>query len=264
MMIEADKLSNAEYHAGNGVSSSAVKMVSTKSLAHWKAKVYKSSPIFDIGTACHDIVLEGGKNIIRGPETRRGNAWKEAYADASAEGKTLLTEADYDLATEIGHSVLLHPVGNRMAGDSVINEASFFVTDPDTGLKLKARPDSYHEGSGIIYDLKTCQSADPRAFQRDVLTYGYHIQSAFYLHVLELAGYKAERFIFACVEKTAPYAVSVNELSQEYLAYGRMQMHSALAQIADAEKSGVYDTGWSIGVNTIDLPKWLEAPAEFN
>lgn len=77
-MITADKLSNAEYHAMDAISSSDVKMVHSKSLAHWKAKVYKSSVAFDLGTAVHALCLEAEKNLVmRGPETRRGKAWSE-------------------------------------------------------------------------------------------------------------------------------------------------------------------------------------------
>jgi len=56
----------------------------------------------------------------------------------------------------------------------------------------------------------------------------------------------------------------VHELSEEYLAYGKSKMDEALNKIATANASGVYDTGWSNGVNTIDLPLWLENPADFN
>ena len=53
-MIPADKLTNAEYHAKKDyISSSDVKLVHSKSLAHWKTKVYKSSIAFDLGTCCH-------------------------------------------------------------------------------------------------------------------------------------------------------------------------------------------------------------------
>ena len=67
MMIPADKLSNSQYHADDAISSSDVKMVHSKSLAHWKAKTYSSSPVFDMGTAVHAMVLEDGKGVVRGP-----------------------------------------------------------------------------------------------------------------------------------------------------------------------------------------------------
>jgi hypothetical protein len=257
-------LSNSEYHAHDAISSSDVKMVAAKSLAHWKAKVYKPSATFDMGTAVHAMVLEPNANLIlRGPEDRRGNKWKDAQADAEANGQTLLTTGDYDLAHDIASSVIMHPIARELHGQDIINEASFFAHDPDTGLAIKTRPDALSERTGIIYDLKTCQSANPRDFARDILSYGYHVQSAFYLHTLWHAGFTANDFMFVCVEKTAPYAISVNVLSPEYLAYGRAQMKAALSQIRNADDTG-YTTGWSDDVNTIDIPRWLDAPVEFN
>ena len=210
MMIPADRMSNSQYHADDAISSSDVKMVHSKSLAHWKAKTYSSSPVFDMGTAVHAMVLEDGKGVVRGPETRRGKAWTEAYEEAQANDQTLLTTSDYDLARNIADSVLFHPVGQRMAGPTTVNEASFFATDPETGLKIKCRPDSYWDAKGVLYDLKTCQDASPRGVAKDMIAYNYAIQQAFYMHCLEQAGYEASQFVFVHVEKTGAHAVSTN------------------------------------------------------
>ncbi len=259
-MIPADQLTNAEYHAKKDfISSSDVKEVHGKSLAHWRAKVYKSSVAFDLGTCCHSMVLEGGVGMIRGPETRRGKAWSEPYEEAQAEGKTLLTCGDYDLAREMADSVLFHPAGQRMAGPTTVNEASFFATDPISGLQLKCRPDSYWDAKGVIYDLKTCQDASPRGVAKDMQSFNYAIQAAFYLYVLSLSGYQASQFVFCNVEKAAPYAVSTNILSPEYLEWGTQQMHLTLDKIAKANQAQKWDTGWSEITNVIHLSKWLEA-----
>jgi exodeoxyribonuclease VIII len=256
-------MTNEDYHAHDAISSSDVKMVHSKSLAHWKAKVYKSTPSFDIGTAVHAMVLEGDKDIVvRGPEDRRGNKWKDAQTEAEANGKLLLTLSDYDMAREMADSLLMHPVGQRMADVSTVNEVSFFATDPATGLKLKTRPDSYWQEQGVLYDIKTCQDANPFAFSRDFHKYNYAIQAAFYMHVIRLCGKPAKNFVFAAVEKSAPYEVSVHVVSEEYLAWAEKHMTNALAKIADAQQSGRYGTGWP-EVNVIDLPNWLQQEADF-
>ena len=262
-MITADRMSNAEYHATDAISSSDVKMVYGKSLAHWKAKVYKSSTVFDVGTAVHSMVLEDGKGIVRGPETRRGKAWTEAYEEAQANDQTLLTTSDYDLARNIADSVLFHPAGQRMAGPTTVNEASFFATDPETGLKIKCRPDSYWDAKGVLYDIKTCQDASPRGVAKDVgpSGYNYAIQAAFYMHVMNCAGHKADQFVFVNVEKAAPYPVSTNILSPEYLAWGKQNMHETLRQIAEANQTQKWDTGWSATTNVVVLPRWLQLDA---
>ena len=260
MMITADKMTNAQYHAEDAISSSDVKMVHSKSLAHWKAKVYKSSTVFDIGTCVHSMVLEDGKGMVRGPENRRGKAWTELYEDAQESGDTLLTAGDYDLARNVADSVLFHPAGQRMAGDTTVNEASFFATDPTTGLKIKCRPDSYW-AKGVIYDLKTCQDASPKGVSKDIISYNYAIQAAFYLHTMVCAGYPAEQFVFVNVEKSAPYAISTNILSPEYLAWGKKKMHETLDKIALANEAQRWDTGWSDTTNVVVLPRWLQLDA---
>ena len=259
-MFTSDEMSNAEYHATDAISSSAVKTVHNKSLAHWKSRgEFKGSTVFDIGSVVHDLVLEGGRNSVRGPADRRGNGWKDAYANAQAEGKTLLTASDYDLAHAVAGSLLFHPAGARMSGPDVVNEASFFAIDPDTGLELKCRPDSYWMDQGVIYDIKTCQDASPRGVAKDFQSYGYPLQAAFYMKVLRLAGFKATRFVFVHAEKAAPYAVSANELSPEYLEWAEGQVDLTLVRIAEASLNGHYPTGWSTTINTIDLPRWLQA-----
>jgi hypothetical protein len=261
MMIPADKLSNSQYHADDAISSSDVKMVHSKSLAHWKAKTYSSSPVFDMGTAVHAMVLEDGKGVVRGPETRRGKAWAEAYEEAQANDQTLLTAGDYDLARNIADSVLFHPAGQRMAGPTTVNEASFFATDPETELKIKCRPDSYWDAKGVLYDLKTCQDASPRGVAKDMIAYNYAIQQAFYMHCLEQAGYEALQFVFVHVEKTGAHSVSTNIIHEEYLDWAKGEMHMTLRKIAKANEAQKWDTGWSDQTNVIDLPRWLRLDA---
>ena len=263
-MFTADKMSNEEYHATDAISSSAVKTVHNKSLAHWKARSnFTATTAMAIGTCVHDMVLEDGQGVMRGPADRRGNAWKDAFADAEAGGKLLLTAGDYDLARNVADSVLFHPVGQIMAGDDTVNEASFFAADPETGLTLKTRPDSFHMERGIVYDIKTCQSSLPRDVARDVNTYSYALQCAFYLKVLRLAGYEAKRFSFVFVEKTAPYAVNVSELSDDFLQYAEREVDATLMKIAEASLVNRFDTGYSERVNTLELPRWLQAD-DFN
>ena len=260
-MFTADNMSNAEYHATDAISSSAVKTVHGKSLAHWKARSnFTPTPAMAIGTAVHDMVLEDGRGVMRGPADRRGNAWKDAFADAEAGGKLLLTAGDYDVARNVADSVLFHPVGQIMAGNDTVNEASFFATDPKTKLELKCRPDSYRmSGGGVVYDIKTCQSSLPRDVARDVNTYSYALQAAFYLKVLRLAGYEAKRFSFVFVEKTAPYAVNESELSDEFLQYAEREVDATLMKIAEATLANRFGSGYSESVNPLELPRWLQA-----
>ena len=131
-MIRND-LSNADYHASEGISSSDVKTVLLNSVWHWRHAVHKSSPAMDIGTAVHDIRLEGGNNIIKGPETRRGNAWKEAVTEADFTKKLLLTEGDYDKAQAIAATMLEDDECRKLLeAPNAKKEHSIFVECPTT------------------------------------------------------------------------------------------------------------------------------------
>jgi len=263
-MITADKMSNAQYHATEDISSSDVKAVHSKSLAHWKHRAaFKPTTAMAIGTAVHDMCLENGESTVRGGADRRGKQWSEAFAEAEAHGHLLLTAGDYDLARDVADSVMFHPVGRKMAGPDTINEASFFAECPMTGMGIKCRPDSYDMETGVIYDIKTCQDSSIRAVSADIWKYNYALQSAFYLHTLQSAGYKAERFIFAFVEKSAPYAVNVTELTKEYIEWAEAQMRNALHDIKTANDTQIWDTGYSMGVNVVDTPRWVQTD-DFN
>jgi exodeoxyribonuclease VIII len=256
-------MTNEEYHAHPNISSSDVKAVASKSLAHWKAKVYKASPAFALGSAVHALVLEPEKNLVlRGPEDRRGNKWKEAQLAADLDGKILLTEADFDLAEKIAEETRAHPVVARYLIDKTfVAEASFFATDPITGVNIKCRPDGYLQDHGVVFDIKTTRDASPSGFPREIRGYNYDLQAAFYLRCLRAAGYEARSFIFVAVEKEAPFAVGLHELTEDYLAVADMRVTATLEEISRAEAFDTFQTGWPL-INHVDLPRWQVDRAE--
>jgi hypothetical protein len=140
------EMTNEEYHAHHAISSSDVKMVHGKSLAHWQGAERKEKAAWDLGTAVHAMLLEPEKNLVRcGPETRRGNEWKDMQELAEADGAVLLPEADYKLAERMAASVRANAMAARLLSDpDLITEASFFCTDPAFELELKCRPRRVH------------------------------------------------------------------------------------------------------------------------
>jgi exodeoxyribonuclease VIII len=255
-------LTNKEYHAHPAISSSDVKAVHTKSLAHWKGKVRKETSAFALGSAVHALVLEPEKNlVVRGPEDRRGNKWKEASFAADIEGQILLPEGEFDLAARIADAAKAHPVVEQYLGDpTFVAEASFFGIDPATGVEIKCRPDGYLPDYGIVFDLKTTTDASPDGFPREVRKYAYDVQAAFYLRALRAAGYKADSFMFIAVEKEAPFSVGVHALTDRYLEHADMIVTQTLQKISNAIAVSDFTTGWPL-INHIDLPRWqVETP----
>ena len=258
--MKTDNLTNGEYHRSDAISSSDVKTVASKSIAHWKGAVRTESNSFDLGTAFHDLVLEGGINTIKGPEDRRGAKWKDLKAEAEAQGKVLLTEGDFDIAQAMAKSLMAEKhIAELINHAGAVKEQSIFVTCPETGVKLRCRPDLYIESAGIVVDLKSTTDASPanRGFSSQVWAYNYDLQAAFYRHVLRIEGIKVRHFYFACTEKQPPYASCLFEVSEELLDYAHRRMINVLTRVRDAESIKAYGTGWPT-VNTITLPEWMK------
>lgn len=250
-------MSNADYHAHSAISSSDVKAVAAKSLAHWKHKVRKRSTAFDLGTAVHAMVLEPHLElVVRGPEDRRGNKWKEASLAAELDGQILLTESDYDQAEAMANALKANPVLTVWQNaSSYIAEASFFAKDRITGIDIKCRPDGFIPTHGIVFDIKTTTDASPDGFPREVSKYRYDLQAAFYLRCLANAGMKADSFAFVCIEKEPPYAVGIHMLTGEYLSAADARVSAILEKIANAQATDDFTTGWPL-INHIPLPRW--------
>jgi len=250
-----------DYHRHPSISSSDVKAVAARSLAHWKYKTYKASPAFALGSAVHALVLEPQKNlVVRGPEDRRGAKWKDASLAADLDGKILLTESDYDLAAEIANAVRAHPVVRGWLAEPWFTaEGSFFADDSETGVNIKARPDGWIPRSGLIFDIKTTRDASPDGFPKELRNYGYDLQAAFYLRTLREAGFLAKKFIFVAVEKEPPYAVGLHVMTDRYLDHANERVTRTLEKINAAVTAGDYTTGWPM-INDIDLPKWQVDP----
>jgi len=251
----------SRYHAHPSISSSDVKAVATRSLAHWRHRKYKASPAFALGSAVHALVLEPQKNlVVRGPEDRRGAKWKDASLAADLDGKILLTEGDYDLAAEIASAVRAHPVVRGWLAEPWFTaEGSFFADDSETGVSIKARPDGWIPRSGLIFDIKTTRDASPDGFPKELRNYGYDLQAAFYLRTLREAGFDAKKFIFVAVEKEPPYAVGLHVMTDRYLEHANGRVTRTLEKINAAVTAGDYTTGWPM-INDIDLPRWQVDP----
>jgi len=87
------------------------------------------------------------------------------------------------------------------------------------------------------------------------------VQAAFYLRALRAAGYKADTFIFAAVEKEAPYAVGLHALTDRYLQHADLIVTDTLRKISNAIAVSDFTTGWPL-LNTIDLPRWQTETAD--
>jgi len=240
--------SNEAYHANDAIGSTSVKSAALNSVAHWHGAEFKSSPAMDLGSAVHANYLEPEKFLVkRGPESRRGKAWQEVY-EGRATDEVVLPVGEYHKAEAMAVAMHDNPhMAELWTQDGWQIEQSIYVDCPETGLKLKCKADAYNSNLRCVMDVKTCQTANPAAWQSTYgpfYKFGYHIQCAFYLRVLELQGIDIDKFYIFAVESTAPHATQCFDISQDTLKHGEAVMMDTLHRIKQAQESGEYLTGW--------------------
>jgi exodeoxyribonuclease VIII len=246
------------YLAEAAVSKSGLWTLHSRSPAHARVDKEESNAM-KLGTAIHCAVLEPDEfeaRYVRGPDDRRGNKWKEAVELAIEDGKDCLTSGDYDAAVTIRDEIVVgNPLIRRLTSVGTVREVSAFAIDPETGLRMRARPDAFAPGLGMLVDLKVTADARQEKWFRRVLDFGYHVQEPHYTDVWRRAGGEADAFVFLVIEDKPPFAHAIYELAPPDIAEGEAIRRKALTSWAECARVGEWP-GYPPGVQQLALPKW--------
>ncbi len=253
---------NEQYHASDPVSKSGLWTLYTKTPYHYRFTRGRHTPAPDIGTATHTAILEPElfeKTVMRGPEDRRGNKWKEAKDEAVAKSMILLTDGDYakvDVMREV--AAMSAHLQALLRGEKLV-EQSAYAEDEEHGVLVKCRPDLFNKTLGIIGDLKTAVSASSEDFSKAVGQRGYAMQEALYTDVFSRAsGLSVDGFVFIVIEKPTdenPPIVKCYELDAAAVNEGYAQYRKALAMYAECHKIDTWPA-YGDGIDTISLRRW--------
>lgn len=252
-----DSYTNAEYHAADGISKSDLDLIH-RSPAHYKAARHEDTPALKLGTAIHTLVLEPARfvaeyDFIEGD--RRLKATKEAIKEAEAAGKTVLTQDEFDALSGMQESVFKSRIAAALIDGATIEHSVFAELD---GVRVKCRPDGWNVEKGVLFDLKSTEDASPEGFARTVAKYRYHVQDAFYRHVVASAtGGDADdlSFIFVAVEKKPPFAVALYTLDELAKLQGWVSAREDLRTFREASERDNWP-GYSPKIETLALPRW--------
>ena len=259
------RLSNHEYHeCTQAVSSTALKEMyygKNPQLCYQKyikrSLPFKQTDAMILGAATHKLILEPRSfkkefAIFKGP-FRRGKIWEEFKLDHPK--VDILTVDQYDDIRRMRDAVMRHPEANSLLTGGVA-EQSVFWRDEDTSLLCRARAD-YKKvltgGSTVLIDLKTCRSAEPDKFIKDMCNMGYPIQEAMYRE-----GFKADAFAFIAIEKGDWNTVEVYELDQTFDECGYLMYREALEKWGQCRASDNWPT-YRGGITTLTAPAWLQS-----
>ena len=225
--IPPSKLKNEDYHNLEGISASGLKQAWKDPKLYAKRKLLKRlpSPALDIGTAVHEALLE--------PELF-------SYS------KYNLTPANLEkLQIMINNGKLMFDYITR----HTLNEQSLLVQDE--GFIRRVRVDAYDKTMGAIYDVKTTRYNSPTMFIKDAYELGYHIQAAFYIDTLRLAGYKADYFAFLVVPSESPCEPFAVQITDRFIEDGREIYTEVIENILNYKQ-----TNESVYFKMMDLPNW--------
>jgi hypothetical protein len=268
------------YHAHDSLSSTGARKLleSPAKFHHAQAHPQEPKAAFDLGTAAHTKILGVGAGVVAYPDehlTKSGNvstaaatvAWAEVQRTA---GLTPISPKDMAAVDAMAESVLAHPVARELLEQEGNAEASVFATDPDTGVRMRARFDflpNFMQDNPCTVDLKTtAKSAAPEEFAKTVAGFGYHIQQEWYLHAYGIAaGDFTARMKFVVVETAAPYLVGVYELAPEFAELALARVRKALATYKVCADANIWP-GYPHDTDPLQPPNWLiyQEGIEFN
>ena len=254
-------MSNEEYHGKTKYESSSTirkALNSPKKYLYDKTAETVPTKAMEEGTAVHTYFLENElfknrycyKPKAFNGRTKEGKQWMEEHGHLNV----LPAEWEENLIN-MNHSFLASPA--KMIYDlDGLTELSYFSEDLG-GIRAKCRPDWISSDSGVVVDLKTTQDASPKGFQKSIGQFGYHIQAAWYLRVLQSLGLDSYDFIFIAIEKTAPFCVGVYRASTEMLEEGSKKVDEAINKILWCKDNDFYPDYTPNEIETISLPPWM-------
>lgn len=248
-----------QYFGSDSLSASGCKMLlppSCPALFQWyQSNPTPAKPAFDEGKAAHNLVLGTGAEIVEVPfDAWRTNESKHMRQDAYDKGMVPLLSKSLRKVEAMAEELAAHPIASRLlsksSGDA---EVTIFWLDQPTGIRRRARMDFLGE-VGIV-DYKSCAYADLESVTRSAFKYNYHMQSGSYEDAViaaELTPFDLPYYL-VWQQKTAPYLVTVQQVSSEVINEGRRLNRQAIEVYDQCMKTGRWP-GYSDTITTLELP----------
>lgn len=196
---------------------------------------------YRIGRATHTLSLEphlfDRDYVVYTEPKNRGEGskkrWEQAQADAAANGQTILDGKEHEAAIGASAAMLRHPVASRYLQGGE-REHLVLWTDPETGLRCKARLDL---ASDHLVDIKSAREIRPRLFAATAARLSYFGQLAFYLDGATAAGLSLSPTpILIAVESSPPFDVIVYRVPAPSVEYGRAEYRRLLARLKECRE----------------------------
>jgi len=216
-----------------------------------QAKSQDSSNDADVGTAIHDVFLEGVDRIEAIdpakylsdsgaiPKGWTNKAIRAARDQARANGKVPLLADKVQQVMGAVRALVAFVAKTEIAGFKDDGKPEQTITWNDCGVFCKARPDWLSRKWHV--SLKTTDgSAKPESWiRRQLSPMGYDTSLMFYERGLKFHGLTAEPRILV-VEQNPPYGCAVIGLAPSKREYAEQAVEEAIRTWAECEQSGIW------------------------
>lgn len=269
-------MSNEEYHALSSfgvVSKSMLAEMECPARFKWfyiDGHKEQDQDHVNLGSAVHTLALEPEKFHDRFyiiPKGQRRDKRTDAYKKCMAEAgeRIMITHDDHETMRFMAESL----AGNKLAraileGDGKI-ESSIIWRDHETGEILRCRPDFLRD-DGLIVDIKTTHSAEPRLFERTAFNLHYDVSAAMTSDgVWSLNGKKPDNYVFLICETKPPFTVQVRDCfrpwddggfnSLSYYEAGHYRFRKLLNRYIECKQSGEWP-GYQQTIEPMAVPRY--------
>ena len=178
-------------------------------------KKTKDESKFDPGSACHDLLFEGGKNTfeITGFNDWKKDAAKEAREAARSIGKIPLLTKQFDIASAMAEAARTQIRECEELGiNNLISEGDMeltYVWQEKNEIWCRIRPDWTRKDKKLMIDYKTSgTNINPDEFGAHMGRMNYPIQSVFYRRGVKAIDKTDADFVFVAQEDEPPYLCS--------------------------------------------------------
>lgn len=194
------------------------------------------------------------------PETIEAVEFWERF-NKKNEGKEIIDQSDLILVQNMKEVLYKNEAAKDLMLGITETEKGLFWEDDVTGVEMKGKMDGNNDDYTI--DLKTCENAHPDVFARHAYDLGYDRQGALYLDGRGRNKMKKGDFYFIAIEKSAPFGISINKASKDFIEQGRFRYGRILEDFAHWRMKGMpeVDYAWTanpFGYHELHLPPWVK------
>ena len=148
-------------------------------------------------------------------------------------------------------------------------EVSMYGRDPETGLKVKIRPDCMlleeQVGANIILSVKTTCATSPDAFMRDAAKFRYELAEGMYLDVASaITGRKFSGTLMLVAQTCIPFQCFLVWLNAEDLECGKYKYRLAIDMVRECKEHNswpgfeVYAEDGAHGILQLRFPGYIK------